>query len=275
MACSAFIATGSATADGKIVMGHNFWWDLLTGQRFKLILDVKPQKGYRFVMDTFPGFIHSGTDFAINAVGILICEITISGFMGFDENGTPEFMRMRKAAQYSANLDDLARIMREDNNGDYANTWLIGDTKTNEIGKLELGLKNVVFSRCRDGAYTGANYPEDAKLIAEECVPGAENFSSGRRARWKKLLTENRGKITDAKGREFLADNMLAAGALNAKVVTAEMAKSLSFWARMNFPDGRAFSAADAYAKNPSMKWMDPFLRDMPSLPWTRIGSTP
>ena len=37
--------------------------------------------------------------------------------------------------------------MREGNNGGYANTWLLADTKTNEIGKLELGLKNVIFYR--------------------------------------------------------------------------------------------------------------------------------
>jgi len=27
--CSAFIATGSSTADGKIVMAHNAWWIIL------------------------------------------------------------------------------------------------------------------------------------------------------------------------------------------------------------------------------------------------------
>ena len=32
--CSAFVATGSQTRDGKIVMGHNLWWSYPTGQRF-------------------------------------------------------------------------------------------------------------------------------------------------------------------------------------------------------------------------------------------------
>src|SRR5258706_10799186 len=40
MACSAFVATGSATADGKVVMGHNLWWSYLMGQRWHGLLDI-------------------------------------------------------------------------------------------------------------------------------------------------------------------------------------------------------------------------------------------
>jgi len=56
-------------------------------------------------------------------------------------------VRARKAAQYSSSIDDFARIMKEGNNGGYANTWLIADIGKNEIGQLELGLKNVTLER--------------------------------------------------------------------------------------------------------------------------------
>ena len=52
-------------------------------------------------------------------------------------------MRSRKALQYSNSIDDYVRIMLDGNNGGYANDWLIGDTKTNEVAKLELGLKKI------------------------------------------------------------------------------------------------------------------------------------
>ncbi len=281
-ACSAFVSTGSATKDGKVVMGHNLWWDYRMGQRFNFILDVTPAKGNRFVMDALAGFIHSGSDFAINSAGILITETTISGFAGFDTKGIPEFMRMRKATQYANSLDEFAAIMKKGNNGGYANTWLLADTKTNEIGKLELGLKNVIFATATDGSFVGSNFPENPKLIAEE-IPGGwdsgdlANGCERRRARWKTLLRENDGQVTDEKAKAFLADtydevlkkNVASggvlcgkgplSGAINSKVVTADLAGKMSFWARMGVSDG---SERKFGANRPAM------LRDIPSQPW-------
>ncbi len=100
--CSAFIATGSQTKDGKIVMAHNAWIDYVVGERWNAILDIRPQHGHRILMDAIPGFIHSGDDFAINSAGIMVTETTIAGAVGFDVNGTPEFERMRRADSSTA-----------------------------------------------------------------------------------------------------------------------------------------------------------------------------
>ena len=43
--CSAFIATGSYTEDGKIVMAHNAWVDYIVGQRWNIVADIIPEKG--------------------------------------------------------------------------------------------------------------------------------------------------------------------------------------------------------------------------------------
>ena len=82
--------------------------------------------------------IHSADDFGINSAGIMITETTISRFNGFDPNGIPEFVRARKAMEYSGSIDDFARIMKEGNNGGCANDWLIADRNTGEIASLEL-----------------------------------------------------------------------------------------------------------------------------------------
>ena len=111
-------------------------------------------------MDGMPGLIHSGDDFGINSAGIMITETTISRFNGFDPNGVPEFVRARKAMQYSSSIDDFARIMKDGNNGGYANNWLVADRKTNEIASLELGLKNVTLQRTQDGFFVGSNFPD-------------------------------------------------------------------------------------------------------------------
>ena len=78
--CSAFVATGSYTKDGKVVIGHNNWTSYLDGERWTIIFDIAPADGHRILMDGFPGLIHSGDDFGINSAGIMITETTISEF---------------------------------------------------------------------------------------------------------------------------------------------------------------------------------------------------
>ena len=61
--CSAFVATGSYTKDGKIVIAHNNWTSYLDGERWTIIFDIVPAKGNRMLMDGLPGVIHSADDF--------------------------------------------------------------------------------------------------------------------------------------------------------------------------------------------------------------------
>ena len=159
--CSAFVATGSYTKDGKVIMAHNAWTGYLEGARWTIIFDIAPTRGERILMDGFPGLIHSADDFGINSAGIMITETTISHFSGYDPKGIPEFVRARKAMQYASSITDFARIMEAGNNGGYANTWLVADRKTNEIASLELGLKNVDLLRKSDGYFVGSNFPAD------------------------------------------------------------------------------------------------------------------
>ena len=150
------------------MIAHNNWTDYMTGSRWNIMFDIAPEHGNRFIMDGMPGLIHSGDDFGINSAGIMITETTISQFHGFDPNGIPEFVRARKAMQYSASIDDFARIMKDGNNGGYANDWLIADRNTGEIASLELGLKHVNLWRTKDGYFVGSNYPIDPALAKDE-----------------------------------------------------------------------------------------------------------
>ncbi len=208
--CSAFVATGSYTRDGKPVIGHNNWTDYVTGSRWNIIFDVAPEHGYRFIMDGMPGLIHSADDFGINSAGLMITETTISDFHGFDPNGTPEFVRARKAMQYAASIDDFARIMKEGNNGGYANDWLIADRNTGEIASLELGLRHVNLWRTLDGYFAGSNYPIDPALIKDETdfnVNDPSLSANARHVRWDQLMAQNKGKIDIPLGQSFLADH--------------------------------------------------------------------
>jgi hypothetical protein len=301
--CSAFIATGSSTEDGRIVMGHNNWSDYIMGERWNVILDIRPEKGYRIIMDALPGYIHSGDDFVVNSAGLIYTETTIDKFKGFREDGVPEFARARKAAQYASSIDDFVRIMTADGNGAYANDWLIGDLKTNEIARLELGLKNHRVWRTSDGYLVGSNFPSDEKLIAEETTFNPKDATQGtlvRKARWEGLMEENKGRINAELGKKFEGDHVDAstgakasngnvlcghidndsrgwppwgpycpAGAVQGKVTSAALAKEMKFWARMGHPCGQDFLAAPFLAKHPEYRWQEKALKDMKAHPWT------
>ena len=304
--CSAFVATGSYTRDRRVVIGHNNWTSYASGERWNIVFDIVPAQGSRILMDGMPGLIHSGDDFGVNAAGIIVTETTISNFSGFDPGAVPEFVRARKAMQYAASIDDFARIMKDGNNGGYANNWLVADRKTNEIASLELGLKNVTLERTRDGFFVGANFPVDPKLIQEETNFDTANQSSSQTARhkrWLTLMEQNKGRIDVAAGQRFLADHFdtyegkilpsertlcghielsprgmgtwelphAPSGAVQNKVTDAAGAQKMSLTAALGHACGKGFKAARHLAQYPDFTWQKDILRDMPARPWTRF----
>ena len=123
------------TADGQLVLGHNTMTGFDDGF-VNVIIDIQPTTGHRILMQTCPGWIHSGSDFFITDAGLVGSETTIGGFSGFEEKGIPEFCRMRRATQDADSITQWCNIMKRGNNGGYANAWLLGDTKTGEIARL-------------------------------------------------------------------------------------------------------------------------------------------
>jgi hypothetical protein len=277
----------------------------VTGERWNVIVDLVPEKGHRILMDAAPGFIHSGDDFFINDAGIMVTETTITQFFGFDPKGIAEFVRARKAIQYANSIDEWVATMREGNNGGYANDWLLGDNKTGEIARLELGLKYSPLERTKDGYFVGSNFPINPEVIKEETTfdPNAKNTSpNARRVRWEELMKENKGKIDIELAKKFEADHVdtyrkkvegnantlcghlendprgvpewewekfYPGGTVQAKATDGTLASQMKLWASMGHPCGQNFVAKDFLAKHPEFKWQEKYLRDMPGQPWT------
>lgn len=309
--CSSFIATGSMTADGHIVLGHNMMNTYFL-PLCNVVLDMLPEKGHRILMQSFAGFIHSGTDFFVTSAGLVGSETTIGDFFPFDEKGIPEFARMRHATQYASTIDEWCETMKNGNNGGYANAWLIGDINTSEIARLELGLKYVGFEKKKDGYFTGSNVVEDLRILRFETKTKETNIrisSVARRVRWKQLMKENAGKVnlelakeleadhfdtylntTKADGRTLcshgdldfdmqipgLDDPFCPFGTLDCKVIDSKMAKQMSFVARWGSACGMPFDAKAFLEAHPQFDWMSGLLKDRPTQPWTsfRAGET-
>lgn len=303
--CSAFVATGSYTRDHQIVIAHNNWTSILHGERWRIIFDVVPERGYRIFMDGFPGVITSDDDFGVSAAGIMVTETTITQFSGWDPNGKPEFVRSRKALQYARSIDDYVRIMLDGNNGGYANDWLLGDRKTGEIAQFELGLKHHGLWRTKDGYFVGSNFARDPKVLTEETKFDAANPDSSpnaRRARWEQLMKEWKGKIDLVLAERLLGDHYdtvlkreqpsehtlcghcevsphgapewewepyYPGGAVQGKAMDSSLAKALSFRARVGHPCGADFHAGAFLKAHPEYAWQSPLLRDMKAGPWT------
>jgi len=305
--CSAFVATGSWTKDHQIVMAHSNWTSYMEGARWKIIFDIVPQTGYRILMDGFPGVIASDDDFGVNSNGMMITETTIANFTGWNTNGKPEFVRARKAMQYAGSIDEYVKIMLDGNNGGYANDWLLGDRKTGEIARFELGLRHTKVWRTADGYFSGANFPSDPDLIKDETSFDPNNLASGpngRRVRWDQLLNGNKGKIDTSLGEIFLADHYDTFakkeganrrtlcghgdlqtetlpggstppydpyGSVQGKVMDSRMAGNMDFIVRIGHPCGINFDAAKFLSQHPDFSWESPVLRDMAAGPWTEF----
>lgn len=208
--CSAFIATGSATSDGQIVLGHQSFTEFWNGQFMNVILDITPSQGQRMVMQSSPGWIASMTDFWVTGAGLMVAETTIVGYAGYDITKVPEYIRARKACQYATDIDSWVAAMNDGNNGGYANMWLIGDLNTNRIARYEQGLRYQSFRHKTDGFYYGDNVPEDPRIRNLECTDTGysdiRQQTGARRTRWPQVLGEYAGRIDVAAGQAMLAD---------------------------------------------------------------------
>lgn len=306
--CSAIAATGSWTTGGQIVMAHNTWVEYVIGQRWNLILSIKPEIGHRLIMDALPGFIHSGSDFGINSAGLIVTETTITQYHGFDPTGTAEFVRAREALQFASSIEEWVAVMKENNNGGYANDWLLGDIRTGEIARFEFGLENQFLERTKDGYFAGANYPVHNKLIREETTYDSTIMSTSpnaRKLRWRQLINENRGKIDIGLAMSFMGDHFdtwrkeekqsgltlcghidrdeagaadmgwgpfTPAGAVQAKATDSRLASEMQLWAIMGHPCGTPFDSEKFLFAHPEFSYQKEFLRSMPGREWTLFG---
>ena len=310
--CSAFIANGSWTADGKIVVAHNNFSNFVDGQFARIVVDLKPTKGNRFIMMGFPGWIWSGTDFFVTSKGIIGTETTIGGFISY-ENNVPISCRIRNAMQYGNTLDDYVKMLLDGNSGDYANSWLFGDTNTNEILRIELGLKYNNVERTKDGYFIGFNAPYDPRIRNFECVntgfDDLRRHQGARRVRLADLMDKYKGRLNIQAAQEIIADHydvylkkenpcsrtccshyeldareymsdpsrpkpFQPRGALDGNVCDTTMAKAMSFSLRWGSSCGTPFDKNKFCDEHREWDYLRPYLNDRPEQPWTTFTVT-
>jgi hypothetical protein len=309
--CSAFIAVGDYTETGEIVVAHNSFTEFVDGQYSNIILDLNPSKGNRFIMQTSPCWIWSGTDFFVTSKGIIGTETTIGGFIAY-ENNYPIGYRIREAMQYGNNLDDYTKILLDGNSGDYANSWLFGDINTNEIMRIELGLKYNNIERTKNGYFIGFNAAYDPRIRNLECVNSGfddiRRHQGARRVRIDDLMIKHKGKINidiakriisdhydvylnkdnnpcsrtvcshyDLDAREYMSQHdrpkpFAPHGAVDGIVCDSALARQMAFIGRFGNSCGIEFNAHKFCEKHRQWKYLEPYLHDRLSQPWTKFS---
>lgn len=311
--CSAFIAVGDWTEDGKIVCAHNSFADYIDGQYSNIILDLNPSEGHRFIMQTSPCWIWSGSDFFVTAKGIIGTETTIGGFIPYEKK-FPIGYRIRKAMQYGNSLDEYCDILLHENSGDYANSWLFGDTNTNEILRIELGLKYHNIERTKNGFFIGFNATYDERIrnleVQNSGFYDIRRHQGARMVRLGDLMDEHKGKINidiakkiisdhydvylkkennpcsrtvcshyDLDAREYMSQEnrpkpFAPHGALDGMICDTTLAKKMSFLGRFGNSCGTPFMKDEFCKSHRQYEKFSPYLHDRPSEPWTEFTIT-
>lgn len=263
--CNGFIATGDATTDGQMIFSHStichdkgaWWWVYYIAIRWNIILDIQPTFGNRFIISTSPGLIWSDEDYYQNDNGIVFLETTVpQGY--FDNIGLPLSVRARNAIQYGNTIDDVIYHLRYKNDGSMNAVWLIGDDKTGEIARFELGYSNYAVKRTFNGFYWSANNPENQKVRNERFVfdktyllnladwilnknrvfsyYGFRYIAGARDLRYEEFGNENYGKIDVDSVKELMSTKPIVGAITDIKLTNSKLLEQNGLWALFGNP---------------------------------------
>lgn len=290
--CNAFIASGDATTNGQIVASHGircggWWYPYYVAQRWNVVTDIVPSEGYRFSMVSSPGFIWSDDNYYQNEEGIIIMDTTAPQGL-WKNKGYSMVIRTRIAAQYSSSLDEALYNLQNKNDGLWTAVYLIGDTETGEIARLDLALYNSKIWRQKNGYYWSANNLMDLGtrfeanglglkgLIFKIIGSGAfgyftlRYFDTPRDAKLKELGEKYYGEIDV----EVLKDKIMYefpvcdSASTDVKLTDTSLLKENSLWVFFGNVGGMIWNTSDQKANLKGVK-------DVPPQGWTLINGLP
>lgn len=293
--CSGFIATGDATSNGQIVATDSvwcggWWYPYYIAQRWNVILDIEPTNGNRIIMATSPGYIWSDENYYQNDEGIILIDTTAPQGL-WKKNGLTLAIRTRKASQYSNSIDDAIYHLRNENNGVWTGVWLVGDTKTGEIARLDLGLYTSAIWRTKNGFYWSANNPMDASVRREqlrlESIKGrlfqvahilfntsgyqyyTRNYiPSERDIKFEDLGNEYYGKIDVEIVKKIMSTPPISDFSTDCKITDSELLGNNALWVFWGNPYGYTWNTS-------SLKTNLKGVEDVPPAGWVLIHAIP
>jgi hypothetical protein len=190
--CSGFIKR----TPNEIFLAHNSWFGYLaqSGATTYWI-----NGSFLTVNSLTPGNFGSDTDFGYNDKGIMFNETTL-----YAARYTPkiealwQFFRGTLAEQFAGSLDEFYRLVALDFSGTYMNGYGLVDTKTREIGLIEMSWKTAMYWKSDGkGGYKIVTNPANASKeydhqLVQPDVMIQVNFPASLQIRQELQAVENR-----------------------------------------------------------------------------------
>lgn len=257
--CNAFIATGDATENGEIVVAHATQFTQAIAERVNFIVDIKPTSGYRFLMAAPPGSLWSQEDFYQNEKGIVLTETELVPQGPFNVRKIPKGIRSRKAIQYSSNIDEVISILQKGNNGLIPNEWLIGDTKTGEIARLEQAFFHTPITRKSNGYFFSCKVPHNKKVERElwgfrtrkilERYKIPTKYDNPVIEKFDELAIKYNGKINAENAMDIMTTCPISK-ATDCKITSTRLLEDMGMYLHFGMCDGSEFNPIDEKFKN-------------------------
>jgi outer membrane protein assembly factor BamB len=295
--CNGFTATGNATTDGQIVFTNSmwssdkafmWWWSYYITFRWNLILDINPSQGNRVIMASAPSYIWSDHDYYQNDAGIVLLETTCQQGL-WDNRGLPLAIRVRRAIQYGNSIDDVMKFLKYRNDGCMNAVWLIGDAKTSEIARFELGYRNSWYNITTNGFHWSANNPFNRRVRLEkfhlvEYIKQVISkiffkstsymyftlnyFPAARDIKYKELGDKFYGDIDIDVVKQIMATEPIVVWSPDCKMTDSFLLENNGLWAFIGNPAGRLKNIHDISDKNEK-------IIEVPPCGWVRIYGLP
>ncbi|MBB77584.1 MAG: peptidase C45 [Crocinitomicaceae bacterium] len=202
--CTSFAIKDEMTKDSSLIIGRNF--DFFVGDDFaeeKLILIVKPNKGYGFISSSWPGF--TGVVSGLNDQGI---SITINASKSDipSSSKTPISILAREILQYSSSINDAILIAKKRKTF-VSETILISSKKDKRAILIEKSPNKIGIYDTKQSSLICSNHYQ-SKVFSKNIV-NIENIkesdSKNRYNRIKELLNK-KNKLNIIEVAEILRD---------------------------------------------------------------------
>lgn len=187
--CSAFAAWGTATRDHDLIIGRNF--DFYVGEEFarnKLILIMKPDKGYRYVSVTWPGMV--GVVSGINEKGLTVTLNAAKGGIPLS-SALPVSLLARCILQYAKNIRE-AYVIAASAQTFVSESLLIGSAQDSTAAIIEKSPTRIGLFRSQGSYLISTNHYQSKPFLGDkDNIDNIQNTDSPyRQARINQLIGE-------------------------------------------------------------------------------------
>jgi isopenicillin-N N-acyltransferase like protein len=188
-ACTAFAASGRATADGHTLMARNF--DFEAGEAFdreKIVAYVVPKEGIPYLSVTFASLTGVTSGFNREGIGIFV-NAWSAGETG--SSGEPATLVAADVLERARTLSDAIGIL-EKASVFVSDFFVLADGKTGEMAVVEKSPSRTAVRRSSEWI-AAANHPESPELGSSRLAATSTSFY--RRERIEEMLRLGFGRI--------------------------------------------------------------------------------